>query len=466
MGGLSGITSIALSGLSVDEAALSVTSNNIANVNTPGYSREVVDVAQTTPINVGQITYGTGVTLQSVKSVRDNILAARIADENGQQSQSQSYLNTMNQVQTMFNDDSGTGLQSVLSSFYNSFSSLATNPTSTSMRESVITAAQNLATAFNQDSTSLQSISSSLDQRVTSDVSQVNSLTAQIAQLNAQIGQANAADTADSSSDTAGMLEDQQSQLVQTLSGLLGTQVNQTSNGMITVTTSNGAVLVAGNQSYNLDAQPDPVTGHTQVYSQGINLTSSLSGGDIGGLLQARDQGIAGVQSQLDTLAAGISNSVNTQSAAGYDLSGKAGAALFTAPPADVTGAAANMAVNITDPSQVAAASTADAGDGSNALALANLQSTAMANGQNPIDTYSTLVSDLGNNVSEASTENTAQGLVLTQLRQQQSNECGVSLDEEAVNLIQYQQAYEASARVISTVSNVISTLMQMGGNA
>jgi len=87
-----------------------------------------------------------------------------------------------------------------------------------------------------------------------------------------------------------------------------------------------------------------------------------------------------------------------------------------------------------------------------------------MANGQNPIDTYSDLVSSVGNAVSEATTQNTAQGLVLTQLQQQQSSESGVSLDEEAVNLIQYQQAYEASARVISTVSTLINTVMQMGG--
>jgi len=466
MGGLSGITSIALSGLSVDEAALSVTSNNIANVNTPGYARETVEVAQSTPVNMGQITYGTGVTLQSVQSVQDHILNSRIADENSQQSQSQSYLSTMTQVETMFNDDSGTGLQSVLSSFYNSYSSLATDPTSTSLRESVLTAAQNLATAFNQDSTNLESISSSMDQQVSSDVSQVNSLSSQIAQLNTQIGQANATDSADSSSDTAGTLEDQRSQLVQTLSGLVGAQVNQTSNGMITVTTSNGSVLVAGDQSYKLDTETDPTTGHVQVYSQGTNITSSLSGGDIGGLIQARDQGISGVLSQLDTLAAGISDSVNAQSEAGYDMSGNPGQDLFTTPPEGNSGAAAGMAVNITDPSLIAAASTSAAGDGSNALAIAKLQSAALANGQSPVDSYSTLVSTLGNEVSEATTENTAQGLVLTQLQQQQSNECGVSLDEEAVNLIQYQQAYEASARVISTVQSLINTVMQMGGGS
>jgi len=463
MGGLSGINSIALSGLSVDEAALNVTSNNIANVNTPGYTRETLDVAESTPETVGQISYGTGVTLQGIKSVRDNILTSRIAEENGQQTQSQGYVNTMTQVEAMFNDDSGSGLQSVLSGFYNSLSSLSTNPTSSSLRESVITSAQNLASAFNQDSTNLQTISTSLDNQVSADLSQVNSLTSQIAQLNVQIGEANAASNSGSNSDTAGMLQDQQSQLVQTLSGLIGTQVTQTTNGMITVSTANGTALVAGNQSFVLQGQTGTTTGHLDVYSGSTNITSSLSGGDIAGLIQARDKGIAGVQSQLDTLAAGISNTVNAQSTAGYDASGVAGVDLFTAPPASGAGAAATMAVNIKQPSQIAAASTVAAGDGSNALAMANLQSAAMTNGQNPIDYYSNLVSTVGNDVSEATSQNTAQGLVLQQLQQQQSSESGVSLDEEAVNLIQYQQAYQASARVISTVSTLITTLMSMG---
>jgi flagellar hook-associated protein 1 FlgK len=463
MGSLTGICNIALSGLAVDKAALSVTSNNISNVNTTGYTRETVDLSESNPVNIGQISYGTGVTLDGIHSIRDNILESRVNDENGQQSQSQSYLNVMTQVEAMYNDASGTGLQTVLSNFYNSLSSLADNPTSTSLRESVITSAQNLATAFNQDASTLSTIGDSTNQQISTDLSQVNSLTSQIAGLNTQIGEATATDAA-ADSDTAGTLEDQRSALLKQLSGYVGVQVNQNSNGMVTVCTANGSVLVAGNQNYDLQGETDPTSGNLQVYAANTNITTSLSGGEISGLIQARDQGIANVQSQLDALAAGISNSVNTQSESGYDMSGNPGVGLFTTPPVGNTGAAATMAVNITQPSQVAAASTAAAGDGSNALAMANLQSAAMANGQNPIDTYSDLVSSVGNAVSEATTQNTAQGLVLTQLQQQQSSESGVSLDEEAVNLIQYQQAYEASARVISTVSTLINTVMQMGG--
>jgi flagellar hook-associated protein 1 FlgK len=229
------------------------------------------------------------------------------------------------------------------------------------------------------------------------------------------------------------------------------------------VSTANGVALVAGQQSFDLTAQTNSTTGHQDVYSQGTDITSMLSGGDLAGTIQARDTGIDGVLSQLDTLASGIATAVNKQQTKGNDLNGDTGTAIFSTPSTSSSGYAASMSVVMTDTSKIAAASTTGAtGDNTNALALADLQNQSIVDDQTPIDYYSNFVSSLGNNISGTTTENTSQQLVLEQLQQQRSSVSGVSLDEEAVNLIQFQRAYQASAQVVSIVESLTNTAVQM----
>jgi flagellar hook-associated protein 1 FlgK len=154
------------------------------------------------------------------------------------------------------------------------------------------------------------------------------------------------------------------------------------------------------------------------------------------------------------------------------DYSGAPGGLFFTAPPTSGVNAAANMTVAITDPSKIAAASvpvppaTFAVGDNTNALALADIQNQAVTDNETPIDYYSNFVSELGNEVAGTTAQNSAQQTVLNQLQQQVSSTSGVSLDEEAVNLIQFQRAYEASARIISTIDSLTSTAINMGTGA
>ena len=176
MSSLFGTMSVALQSLLVQQGALEVTANNIANANTPGYSREVPILEESPPLLSGNTVLGTGVTLESVQSVRDNILNLRIDQETSQQSSLNSHVNSMNQVQALFNETQGAGLQTYLSNFFNSFQSLATNPTSSSLRQATITAGQDLAGAFSQTSQNLATIRQGLDQSVVQTVQQVNQL--------------------------------------------------------------------------------------------------------------------------------------------------------------------------------------------------------------------------------------------------------------------------------------------------
>ena len=452
--------SVALQSLLTQQGAMEVVANNIANANTPGYSREVPILEESPPILSGNTMVGTGVTLQSVQSVRDNILDLRIDQETSQQSSLNSYVDSMNQVQALFNETQGTGLQTDLSNFFNSFQSLATDPTSSSLRQAAIIAGQDLAGAFSQTSDNLATIQQGLDQSVVQTVQQVNQLTAQVANLNQQIQMVS------NSGDNPGSLEDQRDEALTNLSNLIDTAVVYANNGTVSVTTTNGALLVSGNQSDALTTQINSATGMNDVYAQGTDITSTIAGGQLQGLISARDSGIPSAQSSLDNLAAGLISAVNQQQKAGYDLNGAQGTDFFTPftppTPGSNAGAAATMTVALTNPDQVAASSDGTQGDNGNATALADLQNASIVSGQTAGDYYSNLIDQVGNDVSNATSEQEAVGLVLQQLTNQQQSISGVSLDEEATNLITYQQAYEAAARVISTVDELNEATIDM----
>jgi len=459
MSSLFGALSIAVRALYAQEGSIDATSNNISNVDTPGYSRETPILTEAPPLDLGQISMGNGVDFGGVQSIRDNVLDLRIDQETQQQSQLTSYAGYMNQVQSLFSETQGSGLSDAINSFFNSFQQLDGNPTDTPTRQAVISAGQDLASAFQQTGEQLTAIQQGADQEVVQTVQQINADTSQLADLNQQVSSLGA------NSEQADMLQDSQYQVLNNLSQLVDVAVTHASNGSLTVTTTNGTALVAGGQSFALSTDTNASTGFQDIFSQGSDVTSSFNGGQLAGLLEARDQSIPTVSTSLDNLAAGIINAVNSQSLKGYDLNGAKGANFFEPvvqpSPGSNAGAAENMAVAITDPSQVAASSNGTQGDNANALALANIQNAAVVNGKTATDFYADLVSTVGNDVSTATDEQESVGLVLTQLQNQQSDTSGVSLDEEAANLIQYQRAYEAAAEVVSAVNSLTSDVIQ-----
>ena len=459
MSSLFGSMSIALQSLLAQQGALGVVANNIANASTPGYSREIPILEETPPLFSGNVLVGTGVTMAHVESVRDDVLNLRIQQETQQQSSLNSYLDSMNQVQAAFNETQGGGLQSVLSSFFNSFQALAADPTNSSLRQGVITAGQNLANVFNQTSQNLATMQQGLDKSVVQTVTQANQLSSQIADLNHQI------QAVSISGQDAGPLLDQRDQALQSLSQLVDTAVTYSGDGTVSVTTTNGALLVEGNQSQPLTVQINS-SGMHDVFSQGTDITSAITGGELKGYLNARDGDIPTTQSDLDSLAVSLTSAVNAQQQAGFDSSGVRGQNFFVPftpqAPGSNAGAALSMAVAVTNPNQVAASSDGTTGSGGNATALAGLQNQPIVSGQTPADYYSNLVFQLGNSVSNASAEQDAVNMVLQQLKNQQSATSGVSLDEEATNLILYQRAYEAAARVMSVIDELTSTTIAM----
>jgi flagellar hook-associated protein 1 len=453
MSSLNASLSSALSGLIAEQGALEATTNNVANVNTPGYSREQPVLVASDPVVLDPLTFGTGVTLQSVESIRDPILESQIQQQTQGQGQFSALASALQQTQGNFTTSSS-DIGTEISNFFDSINQLSTNPSDVSLRQGVLTAAGNLATSFNTTANNLTQQQSSLDLSVVQTVGQINQLTAQIAQLNGQIG------NLQNVGENAGTFVDQRQQAIDQLSSLVDVSVIPTDN-TLTLTTANGAPLVAGQQSFQLQTQTSPLGLH-DVYSQGNDITSQITSGQLGGTLQARDQEIPALQTQLDTLAAGLANSVNTVQAGGFDLKGNAGTNLFNPPPVGITGAAASLSVAITDPSLIAASSDGSAGSNGNAEAMYALNSQPVINGQNPTDYYSGIVFNVGNDVANASAEQSASALILQQLSDQRSSVSGVSLDEEAANMVKYQDAYAASAQVITTINDMMYTVVNM----
>jgi flagellar hook-associated protein 1 FlgK len=456
MGSLSAGLNIALQSLLTEEGAIQTTSNNIANVNTPGYARQRPDLAETPPVQLGNLTFGTGVQLQHVTSLRDSILDLRVNQETQQQGKLSAFLGPAQQIQALFNETTGTGLQSSLTAFFSSLSQLSANPSDLNVRQGVLTAAQNLATAFNQSSANTTTLQRNVDLSVSQSVTQINALTSQIATVNAQVT------AAQSSGQNSGPFVDQRQQLLSQLSNLVDVSEIDAGNGSLTLTTSNGSPLVVGGQSFQLTTAPDSTTGLQHVFSQGVDITAKITAGQLAGQLQARDQEVPALQSSLDTLASGLATAVNTQHHAGFDLNGAPGGNLFVAPPANGVGAASSLAVAITDPTKIAASASGAVGDNANANAILALQNQAVAGGQTPLNFYSAIVFKLGNDVSSAQTDQQSGGLVLSQIQNLQGGVSGVDINEEAANLIRFQNAYQASAQVSSVINSLLQTTINM----
>ena len=461
MSTLFGTMSIATGALGAEQGALDATTNNVANVNTPGYSRLQPVLVESDPVVMGPITYGTGVSLEKLQSLRDPILQIRIQEETQQQGQLNAFVTAMQQAQVQFTTSSG-DIGTLMSNFFSSLSQLSTDPTSLALRQGVLTAAGNMATAFNNTANNLDQQRSGLDLQVSQDVNQVNVLTSQIAALNNQISQMQGVNQ------DASALVDQRDVLIGQLSSLIDVSTIQSDNGL-TLTTSNGTALVVGGQSFALSTQTN-ASGMQDIYSQGTDITSKIASGELAGLLQVRDQTIPGLLSNLDTLAAGLANNLNAANGQGYTLvqqadgTLQAGGNLFVAPPASGQGAASTMAVATSDPSLIAASSdnTAPASNG-NVATLSAVQNQAVAGGQTPTDYYSNIVFGVGNDVSNGSAELNSSQLILNQLQDQRGSISGVSLDEEASNMVQYQRAFDAAAQVVTTINDMLYTVINMG---
>jgi flagellar hook-associated protein 1 FlgK len=480
MASLNTAWNIAVSSLSADQAALNVSANNTANVNTPGYTREEPVWEESAPVTLGGLTYGTGATVTEIDSQRDRVLEQSLDQQTQTQQATATRLTALQNVQAVFASATATsttaatgGISSSLSGFFTAVTQLEGNPSDTSLRTGVLSAATALAESFTGAVTQLQQQQASLNAESQSVVTQVNSLTQSIASLNTQI------ETLDPTTD-AGTLEDQRQYDLNQLSQLVGISLITTENNGLTVTTTGGALLVSQGKAIALTSSQ--VGGETHYLSQGEDVTAALAagGGQLGGYLTTRDTDIPQVESSLDALAGGLATKLNTIQEGGSTASGgsAAGYPLFYVPPSGgVAGSVAGgITVALSDPSLIAAgAAGAGPADGSNAVLLADVQNapsiTLTAPGSpyealsptSPTNYYADFVATLGSLVSQTSSLNTAQQASLTQTQTQRNSLSAVNTDDEASSLAILERSYEASSKVFTILDTIFASVLNLG---
>ena len=457
---------IASNALEADQSALNIVANNVANASTPGYTREVANWQENDPVTINGISYGQGAQVTGPVSQRDRVLEQSLQQQSQVASASSARLTALDQLQSVFsqatsssssNSSATNGISQDITGFFDSLSQLESSPSDNSLRQQVLTSAQNLAGDFQSASSQITEQQTSLDQQSGSLINQINALTQSIAKLNVQI-------QSTSPNGDAGTLEDQRQQDISKLAQLIGIHQIQTEDNGLTVTTSSGALLVSEGLSYALSAAPSG--GVTHFYdAEGNDITTSLAsgGGEIGGLLTVRDQDIPQVQNALDTLAFDLGTAVNTANQAGSDANGNPGATIFNL-PATSAGAAAAISVAITSPSQIAAAATGlGPSDDTNLLAMANLAKQTIVAGATPTNYFSDFVSALGSLVSEVQTQNAAQQASATQLQNVVNSLSSVDLNEEASAMSTLEQSYQAAAKVFTILASVMTAALNLG---
>ena len=393
MSSLFGTMSIAMSSLLAQQSAISVTANNVSNVNTPGYSRQRADLNEGDAIFTGTRMVGTGVTMDKITSLRDRVLELRIDTEKQQQGSLEAQVSSLSDIEVLFSSDTQ-NLGDSLNQFFNSLSELSSNASSIPLRQSVLMNASNLVNGFHNATTTLQQRQSSLDLDIQQSVTKVNEITKQIADVNKQISA-----QGDIGEEQIGTLVDKRTCLLGNLSELIGNQVTTGDDGL-TVTTANGIPLVVGSGSYALDFSKN-FDGSPYIASGGVDITATITGGRLEGFLTVRGTVIPGMLADLDSLASTLVDTFNTAHKRGFDLSGTAGTDFFAA-PANGVGAASGIAVSVTDPSQIAASSDGTAGSNGNVNRLIGVRDERNSQGQTPLEHYANIAFEIGSKIANA----------------------------------------------------------------
>ena len=468
MTGVYGIFNTAKVALFTHQTGIEITGNNIANVNTPGYSRQRVNLVTSEPVLSTVGAMGTGVEITEIQRIHDPFLGAQINEETQKMGKWESQQGALERVEMVFDAASDSGLIQSMNEFWNGWQDLANNPTGQTERVALVGKSETMALAFNQMSSDLQQIQKDLDISIKGTVDNINQIAIEIADLNYKIGSMEAEDR------NANSYKDAQELLLKDLSLLIDVTSFENSNGGITVLTGTGRTLVetvfTSELTVTVNANGFYDVGFINKDGTTTNISSEISGGKLKGWLDSRDIKIPDYLSRLDILAGTIIAEVNSlhvgvvgsPPSGGFDLYGNGGEVFFTGTTASDITVNANI---ITDPNLVAASQSPTAhGDNSNALAIADLQNTILPalNTARFDDYYNAIVNSVGSNVKEASNNHEHQITMVEHLDNYRESISGVSLDEEMVNMIKYQHAYSAAAKMIQVADEMLNTLINM----
>jgi flagellar hook-associated protein 1 FlgK len=449
--GLFSLLGSARDGILAQSAALTTTGQNVANVSTPGYVRRRTVLEST-------ITGG-GVRVAMNERTFDRFAFGQVVAQQSKFSAAEARSYALTEIETAMAPPNGSiGDRAI--ELVQTFNALAAFPIDPSMRADVIAKVQNLASAVSGTAKSLEATGENLLGRARDVVSEINVGLSNIADLNQQIA------TALGSGADASSLRDQRDMAIRKIGERIGGRAIEGADGRVTLFSA-GSVLVEGDHFSPLSMDLDP-SGSMRFYVSGAtksNITSRIDTGTLGGIKEARDVDLAKTRERLDAYAFDVANAFNAVHATGYGSDGATGRNLFVAPAAQA-GAAALMALDPSldgHPERVgAAASPAELPGGNGvALALGDLGVKPSFGGSTLADRFAEMATEVGLRKSSANAESQLRTDTLAVAEQLSDGANGVSLDEEMVDLSQYQRAFEASSKVLRTADELLQTLME-----
>jgi len=453
------------SALQAQRAGLSVTANNIANAGTDGYHRQSIEFRTVGTYSTSGLLLGGGVSAEDVLSAYDKFTEERLYSEHSNSGYAESMASAYEVLESMVAVADEGSLASRLSSLLTSFDAMALTPWESSVRTQVLIDAEALASEFRRQADALDDLVQSSNEAIAVSVTSLDDYLVEIASLNAQIA------ALESSGQTANDLRDQRGSYVDQVAGLVDVVLDEEADGTLTLFAA-GHAVVQGSESQSLSAVEDPNTGaYRIVLDEGgvtLDVTGQISSGSLAAHIELRDQVIPTLTSELDQNAYDLITNVNAVHVTGYDLDGNVGGNFFM-DPGVVEGAAATMQLDsglVDNPDGIAAAADPAAvpGDGTIAIALGDLGDSQLAGGGTMTfnEALSGFVAQLASDTAAVQAGLTLQTGITSAIETAWESRSAVSQEEEAINLIQFQDAYDALARVLQATQEMLDTLMEI----
>lgn len=467
--GFSGL-SISLSGIYANKKALDTVSHNIANVNNSYYVRQqaIHAFSSYSDTSIGGFQVGTGVDVQQIRQIRDEFLDIKYRQESKKYGYWEQKNKVYEEVEIILDEISENGLQKVMDQFWDGWNELAKEPDSLTVRALLHERAVAFTETVNRISEQLDNLQLNLNKDIYNKVAEVNKLTGKIAELNEKIASYEVIGTKVSAND----YRDTRNNLLDELSKIVPIQYYEDNRGYVTVSME-GRTLVSEDYCTTITTKQDN-KGYAHIYWEDIDEKIDFSkngskNGQLAGLIEARDVDVENVRNRLNELVKNIAGKVNEKHKEGYDLLGNNEKIPFfvtegTYSESDID--ASNIIINpaLNDFNKIAAGKTEAKGDGQIAEEIVKLRYQPMIGDMTSDDYYRDIISELGVNSQEAASGMESQGILLLQIDNNRKAISGVSLDEEMADMLKYQHSYEANARVVNAIDEMLDNIINKMG--
>lgn len=459
---------------------LDITGNNIANVNTPGYSRRTAILSETEQIKQRNSFLGTGVVVQKIQNFREEYYDKEVRNANSRVSNYENDTTYLQRLETILAEPGDTGLNEIVTQFFNKFEELTVKPESNALRQNLLSISTTLTDRINYSANSISDLRQEVKKKSNAIADNINSLLSDVASLNTQILRSGNNATSESQS-----LIDERAIRLEDLSKLIDTKIGTNDDGSVNIFV-NGMNLLTSNvfSSVKVNEVIDPATSERSLVlikndiENSTNIELEPQSGEIYSNLKLYNvtldeldsSGGFSVAKGLNDFATNLANKVNTYSRIGFGLNDATDSTpnrnFFTGSGSSIN--SFNITVNpdlIENPADIPLSTIAgESGNSEISSSIARISSdNSFLNNQNPIDYYTNLIGKIGSITKETQNSLNSTKLIEQQLNSQRESVIGVSLDEEAVNLIKFQKAFEAASRIVNTSNDILGTLVNLG---